>query len=302
MHSKIIKLLILIVMPLLLGLTRTKLTEEELNNNRDYYEVINATTGKKIEKVLYAEERVIETHIKSVLAIKEALTDEGIDPSQIRVLLYYDGLTIDDSSPPRIWQNKPHPDTISSPWLDLTRTISIDGESKITVRIDATAARLMLDLYSEPEYQSNIDNFLSIHSIRESCFARIVEKYEIAYKAAFSSVIILPLSQSKKEKFNEYLRSLNCLPKELREPMRALIKSSNKTLIGTAIGGLDFTTYNQLFFYCQDQAQKYYSELYAKLAIQGLRILESRLDPRMRWWIDASEGAEAVKECQGYMY
>ena len=39
--------------------------------------LLELTTGKKIEETLYAGERVIETHITTVSAIKEALINEG---------------------------------------------------------------------------------------------------------------------------------------------------------------------------------------------------------------------------------
>jgi hypothetical protein len=277
--------------PLLLASTQLKLTEQDLQNNRDYYEVINATTGEKIAKKLYTEERLIETHITVVSAIEKALANQGVAPSTVKVLLYYDGLAINDSWPPRIWQNKPHPDTITSPWLDLTKTVTNSGETRITIRIDATAARLLSDLYSKPEDKSNASGFLSIPSIKESCYSEMLyHKYE--------KVFIEVIGIDKKWVANQFRKSYSCVPKELREPLLSLFQSSNHSGIRLAFGGLSFTVPSQLFVHCQDEAEKYYSELYPQLAVRGLQILESELNPEPGWWTEIIDQIEPIQKCQ----
>jgi hypothetical protein len=298
------KLLSISMFPLLLASTQLKLTEGDLQNNRDYYEVINATTGEKIEEKLYTkEERLIETHIAVVSAIKKALANQGVAASTVKVLLYYEGLAIKDSWPPRMWQNKPHPDTITSPWLDLTKTVTNSGETRITIRIDATAARLMSDLYSQPEDKSNASGFLSIPSIKSSCFDKIIYKYELAILTFLGR--IPPVTQDPKEPWqdakearNESRKSFDCAPEELREPLMSLIKSSAHSGIGLAFGGLDFTVPSQLFDDCQDEAEKYYSELYPQIVVRGLQILESELNSEPGWWTEIIDQIEPIQKCQ----
>lgn len=291
------KLLSIAMLPLLLASNDLKMTEQDLQNNRDYYEFINATTGEKIEDKLYTEDRIVETHIKVVSAIKQALVNEDIDLSNVRILLYYDGLTESDSQAPRMWQAKPHPDTITSPWLDLTRTVTNSGETRVTIRIDATAARLLKDLYSKPKDKFNEDSFLSTPTIKESCYFKVIYKYEISFLKAFGRPVP-PINQDAKGAHEEFLKSSDCAPEKLREPLISLIKSSSKTNIGMAFAGMDFNVYDQLFVYCQDEAEKYYSGLYPRLIVRGLQILESKSSSKPNWWTEVIDEIEPIKECE----
>ena len=278
------KLLTIFMFPLLLASTQLKLTEEDIQNNRDYYEVIQATTGEKEERSLYAEDRVIETHITAVSAIKKALANEGVDPSKIRVLLYYDGLTIKDDSPPRKWQAKPHPDTITSPWLDITKTVTTSGETRITIRIDATAARLLSDLFAKPEDKYSVSDFLEIPSIKETCFSRMRSEY--------SSYGVIA-----KYAVKELHKSYSCAPEELREPLLSLFQSSRQAGLALAPHVFAYDIYYQLNLYCQDTAEKYYSELYPRLAVRGLQILERESNPEPKWWTEIIDRIEPIQKC-----
>ena len=233
MYKVMRNLSICLAFPFLLGSANLELTEQDIQNNRAYYEVINATSGQKIEKQLYAGKRVIQTHIATVLAIKEALGNQGIDPEKVRVLLYYDGLTISDSAPKRMWQTKSHPDTISSPWLDLTKTDTTSGETKITIRIDVTAARLLSDLYSDPEYKSKVDDFLSIPSIKQSCFSRMLNEYE-------------NYGLDKKLAVDKVRKIYGCVPEKLREPLLFLFRSSGLAILGNS-SFFPWSVHNQMF-------------------------------------------------------
>jgi hypothetical protein len=286
------KLLSIAMLPLLLTSNDLKFAEQDLQNNRDYYEVINATTGEKIEDKLYTEDRLIETHITAVSAIKKALANEGIDPSKVRILLYYDSLTVGDSSLPRMWQTKPHPDTITSPWLDLTKTVTNSGETTITVRIDVTAARLLKDLYSKPEDKSNEGSFLSIPTMKESCFRKIIFEYQ---KAASET-----LGLDAKWVANKTRKNYSCAPKKLREPLLSLFQSSKQEIshISMIFGLFDRSVHSQLFLYCQDEVKKYYSELYPRLAVRGLQILESESNPEPNWWTNVVDQIKPIQECQ----
>lgn len=293
------KLLSIAMLPLLQASNDLKLTEQNIQNNRDYYEVINATTGEKIEqrRLYYARDRVIQSHIAEVSAIKKALANEGIDPSAVEVLLYFDGLTTDDSFLPRTWKEKPHLDTITSPWLDLTTTITTSKETRITIRIDATAARLLKDLYSKPEDKSNEGSFLSIPTIKESCYSNVFNKYLIAFQKSLGRRVP-PINQDAKGAHKEFLKSSDCAPEKLREPLISLINSSDKSGIGMSFGIFHSDIYAQLFVHCQDEAEKYYSELYPRLAVQGLQTLESESSPKLKWWTEVIDEIEPIKECK----
>lgn len=285
MYKIILKLSLCLVLPLLIGSVNSEITEKNIENNRDYYEVIGATTGRKIEEKLYSEKRVIETHLTAVSAIKKAFANEGINPTSVKVLLYYDGLTISDSAPARMLQTKAHPNTISSPWLDLTKTVTTSGETRITIRIDATAARLLSDLYSKPEDKSNQDDFLSIPSIKQSCYFKVSDKYEkygLTRKLAASKVREI----------------YSCAPEELREPLLSLFKSSNHFGVGTTFPAFSYSVHNQLFLHCQDEAEEYYSDIYSQLAIQGLQILKGKFNPESKWWTEIIDCIKPVQECQ----
>lgn len=276
MHSELKKISILIMFPFLLGSTQLELTEQDIKNNRDHYEVIEATTGKKETSQFYAEDAVIATHIETVLAIKKVLAKEGINSSQVRILLYYDPITIRDDSPPRIWNSKSHVNTISSPWLDLTKTITTSGETKITIRIDATSSRLISDLFSQPDNKQNISAFLEIPSLTESCLLWMTNKY---IAARFEGGLLS--------------EDLYCASEELKKPLLLLFKSSN-----SSTGSFIFPVIDELDYYCQDEARKYYSEFYPQLAFQGLHMLEdkSAFDPM--WWREVYQKREPIEECK----
>lgn len=285
-----IQKLAVFMFPLLLGSTNLELAQNNINTRNRDYEVIEATTGKKTDNIeSYAEDRVIETHITAVSAIKKALANEGIDPAIVRVLLYYDSLFIDDSLPSRMWQTQPHPDTISSPWLDLTRTVTNSGETRIIIRIDATSSRLLSDLYSESADKSNISGFLEIPAIRQSCFSKIMD----AHTTAFIKIVY---QRQEGSVFDEVGKSYNCAPKKLREPLISLMRESH----GFGFGGLpvSYNSLRNLNYYCQDEAEQYYSQLYPRLAIRGLQILESKLNSEPKWWTEIIDQIEPIQECQ----
>ena len=291
------RLLIIFMFPLLLGSAQSRLTKTEIRNNRDYYEVIGATTGEKIEKTLYADERVIETHIKSVSAMRKTLTNEGIDPESIRVLIYYDNLIVDDSLLHRMWRTEDHPNTITSPWLDITKIITIFGETKITIRIDATGSRHLSDLFTKSENISNIGNFLSIPSITRNCSSRIISKYETAKLERFKNI---GTSESKSSRWvvDETRKSTGCAPKELRDPLISLIQSSDEHITITNSFLFNLSVFGHLVFNCQDEAEEYYSELYSNLAVKGLQVMESKSRSKSKWWTEIIGNIKPIKECR----
>jgi hypothetical protein len=292
----VIQKLVGFVFPLLLSSTHLKLAQNNINTQNRDYEVIEATTGKKTDNIeSYAEDEVIQTHTAAVSAIKKALANEGIDTSKVRVLLYYAGLTVGDSQPHRMWQAKPHPDTITSPWLDLTKTVTTSGETRITIRIDATDARLLSDLYSKPEDISNTRGFLSIPTIKNSCFRKIIFEYQKAVSET--------LGLDAKWVANKTRKNYSCAPEKLREPLLSLFQSSEQKIshMSMIFGLFDRSVYDQLFLYCQDAAEEYYSELYPRLAVRGLQIIESvdsKSNPKPKWWTEIIDQIEPIQECQ----
>lgn len=261
------------MLSLLLASSNLKLTIkdiEKIKNNRDYYEVIEATTGKQEVSQFYAEDQVIKTHIIAVSAIKKALANESIDLSKVRIVLYYDPIAIRDDLSSRIWNSKPHPNTISSPWLDLTKTITTSGETRITIRIDATAARIISDLFSKSKEKHHADSFLGIPSITESCFLRIADTYH--------TVKI----NSGRLKLKQVPKSFDCVPEELREPLLFLFESSYPGSLGSRAEPI----LNQLNYYCQNTVGEYYSKLYSNLTLKALQILESESKSKSKWWAE----------------
>lgn len=270
------KLLIISMFPLLLNSSNLKLAQNDINSLNKDYEVIQATTGEKESPRFYAEDPVVETHIQTVSAIKKALADRGIDPDRVRVLLYYDPIAIRDDSPPRIWNSKPHPNTITSPWLDMTKTVTTSGETRITIRIDATAARVISDLFSKPEERDNVSSFLSIPTLTESCLFWMTEQYT---KARFEGGLIPD--------------SLYCAPEDLRKPLLSLFKSAKPST-----GSLAEPVIFEFSYYCQNSARKYYSQLYPSLAIRGLKILESESNLDSKWWQNIIAHVQPIQECE----
>ena len=270
-------LLTIAIFPLLLALTQLKLSQNNINTQNRDYEVIEATTGKKTDNIeYYAEDPVIETHRAAVSAIKKALANEGIDTSKVRIMLYYDPIAIRDDSPPRIWNSKSHPNTITSPWLDLTKTVTTNGETKITIRIDATAARVVSDLFSKSEHKYNISGFLSIPSVTESCLLWMTAQYtEAIFRGGLTP------------------NRLSCAPEELRKPLISLFKSAKPST-----GSLYEPVIFELAYYCQNAVRAYYRELYSCLAVEGLQILDNKSKYDSQWWKKILEEVEPIQECE----
>jgi hypothetical protein len=63
-------------------------------------------------------------------------------------------------------------------------------------------------------------------------------------------------------------------------------------------GLFDHSVHSQLFLYCQDEVKKYYSELYPRLAVRGLQILESESNPEPNWWTNVVDQIKPIQECQ----
>ncbi|MEL6988588.1 MAG: hypothetical protein AAGK97_12260 [Bacteroidota bacterium] len=246
------------------------------------YRIINATTLTEHTIGAYTGRLNEQTHLIITSAIKEALVKEGVKPSEIEILLYFDYISIIDDTPIREWDSKPKPNTISSPWLELTETVTDSGEKKTVVRIDATYARLIYDLFSkQPSNKLDSDDFLEIPSIRDSCLFQAIESY--------------PPIKISSEDFNvrEVPDSFDCVPEQLREPLLSLFKSSEQDFIGS----FEIPVFRELGYHCQDAARKYYGELFPRLAVQALRILEGESQSKLRWWDEITKQIKPIKKC-----
>ena len=83
------------------------------------------------------------------------------------------------------------------------------------------------------------------------------------------------------------------MPEESREPLLFLFESSHPGLGSYAQPVID-----QLNYYCQNIAGKYYSELYPNLAIKALQILGSESKSKSKWWTEIVKPVEQTEECQ----
>lgn len=251
--------------------------------NLNKYKVINATTlVEHTTGGAYTGEENEQTHIITTSAIKEALINEGVEPSAIEILLYFDYVSISDDLPQRQWDSKPKPNTISSPWLELTETVNSYGENKIVVRIDATYARLIYDLFSKHSSDtSNANDFLEIPSIRSNCLGQAIRSYPPVRLNSPSLTL------------HEFSDSFDCVPEQLREPLLSLFKSSKQDFIGS----FEFPVFRELEYHCQGTAREYYRELYPQLAVQALKILKSSSELESEWWTEIVKDVKPVQRC-----
>ena len=89
----------------------------------------------------------------------------------------------------------------------------------------------------------------------------------------------------------------SCVPEKLKEPLLALFQSSPlKNIDGHSF--FDWSVYFQLSLHCQDEAEQYYSELYPRLAIRGLKIIEDEYNPKSEWWTEIIDHIKPIQECR----
>lgn len=246
------------------------------------YTVINATTLTEHTGGTYTGELNEQTHLITTSAIKKALIEEGIDASAIEILLYYDWMFINDNLSSVKWDSKYRSNTISSPWLELTKTVSDSGETKIVIRIDATYARLINDLFSEPDDKYKMNSFLGIPSVQQTCFEQMTENYQ-AIKLSSEELTV-----------SKVPNSFNCAPEELRKPLLSLFKSSSQEFSEPFLNHVA----EELDSNCQDAARQYYEKLYPRLAVRALRILNNEFNSDLRWWREIVKQTKPIEKCR----
>lgn len=246
------------------------------------YKVINATTLTEHTGETYTGELNEQTHLITTSAIKKALIAEGVDASAIEILLYYDWMFINDDVVPVKQRLQSDNNTISSPWMQLTKTVSDSGETKIVIRIDATYARLIYDLFSESGDQYNTNSFLGIPSVQQTCFKQMTESYQT-----------IKLS-SEELTVGKVPNSFNCAPKELRKPLLSLFKSSLQEFSEPFLNHVA----EELDSNCQNIARQYYERLYSRLAVRALNIINNEFNSDLHWWRKIMNQTKPVEKCR----
>lgn len=246
------------------------------------YEVIYAVTGKKIGFKDYAEEPVLQTHHAIVSAVKKAFAEEGVDASAINISLYYADLFPGGNLPRKNRHSVSSKNTILSPWMKLTKTVSNSGATGIEIHFDVTHFRLVFDLFSESNDKTETNNFLEIPFVSSTCMKEMTEGYTDA------------VQNSEDRKVREIPDAFSCAPESVRQPLLSLFKSSPQDFVSPFV----VNVMEELIFNCQDAARQYYSELYPRLAVKALQILESESNLEPMWWTKVVEQAKPIQQCQ----
>ena len=84
------------------------------------------------------------------------------------------------------------------------------------------------------------------------------------------------------------------MPEELREPLLFLFGQAKLN----SYSSIAFASIYELDYYCQNAAREYYSELYPRLAVKALQILESQSEYDIVWWKEVIEKVKPIKECE----
>ncbi len=258
------------------------------------YEIIDAVTQIKLQKV-YARTDIIQMYLVATAAMKDKILEKETDISSINIALYY-AMFLEFSlplanSPKEKWYPQRGERTISSPWLELTETVSVDGAREIEIRIDATGPKFVMDLFSDPYPRLIMDsffnpndraittNFLQVDPMSETCFVEATGSYKDV--SIGGSTVIFP-------------SGFSCVSEPLRRPLLSLFLSSKQEFF------LPFRPYVfDKLYECQDIAQDYYSELYTGLAIRALEILNSESEPEAMWWAGVlSQTDRHRRKCQ----
>ena len=241
------------------------------------YKVINATTLTEHTGGAYTGRLNEQTHLITTSAIKE-----GVDASEIEILLYFDWMFINDDITPIKQHLQSNNNTISSPWMQVTKTVSDSGEIVLLIRIDATYARLINDLFSESGDQYNKNSFLGIPSVQQTCFKQMTESYQtIKLSSEELTVSTVP-------------NSFNCAPEELRKPLLSLFKSSRQEFSEPFLNHV----VEELDSNCQIVARQYYKKLYSRLAVRALSILNNEFNSDFCWWSEIVKQTKPIEKCR----
>ena len=281
MYKVIKKLSLLIVFPFLLGSTCLS-TDKNNTNDFNSYQIIDIVTGEKKDPTSYTEEEVMQTYSFITSLIMKTLAKEGVDLSTVDITLYFAWMLGLEDSPKIKWLSTKDKQTISSPWMELTKIISSTGDTAFTIRLDATYSRLIFDVFGESKYETTAGNFLGVPLVKDTCFQKIVYDYLDAVASSENLII------------RQVPKSFDCAPEILRKPLFNWFESSQLDFSGTFL----FYVLKELDVNCQDAAREFYKELYSLLAVRALEILDSQLEPNPIWWRDVIEEIEPIKKCQ----
>ena len=262
------------------------------------YEVVDATTSKKINPNLYKRYETIQINLNATSATKEALLKQEIDISSINILVYYSEIFTGNIITERaeklakeqyssllnqgfiLEQRK-----LSSPWMQFTKTVFESGKSEVIIEIDATYSRLIMDLFSNHNSRDENKIFREISPIEQACFYEIERAYVNA--EMFSGSLSV----------NELDDAFGCVQKPLRQPLLSLFKSANQIFLTSMVEPV-VRRLNS----CQQTVEEYYGLLYPHLAVRALEILNSDSDPDHTWWTEVIREIEPIQKCPKDVY
>lgn len=283
MYTIIKKSLILVVFSLIISSEYLKAAQENATDFNSY-RIINAVTGNELNLETYSKEvEIIKTNLTVTSEIRKTLVENGINLSKIDISLYFEGLfvssLVDDYDQEQISNQMSNDQTVSSPWMELTKTFLNSGEKKIEIKIDATDSRLMMDAFSYRGEAFTVKGFREIPDIKQTCFNK-VEKAYVSNKMSDGYEIF------------ELADAFDCVPKPMRRPLLSLFESSDQVFLST----MTELVYQKLDI-CSIKVQDYYSRLYPLLALRALQILESNSNPEPFWWMDIVKQIHPIQVC-----
>ena len=271
-----IKIAMLILL-FLLGTTSVGFAQSQIPDFNSY-QIVSASTGNVYELKAFDEEKIIQTNLEVISKVKNILIRNKIDVSKINILLYVDELSTDIKRL-RTEKNSINLQVVSSPWIELAQTINNSKTTEIELKIDAGYVRLMMDLFSYQNEAITVQGFRKIPYIDSACFKKIEKAY-------------ISNEMSDGYEIFQLANAFDCVPKPMRRPLLSLFESSPQT----DLFPITESVYQKLDS-CLDTAKKYYSQLYPRLILRGLQILESKSDPESLWWIEILEQLEPINRC-----
>ncbi len=154
-----------------------------------HYKIIDAVTGSELKFKEYAKYSTSYLYLAATAAMKKKILEKEADISKINITLYYARLYAVTDLPEEKWYPQRGERTISSPWLELTETVSVSGAREIEIHIDATESRFVMDLFSDPYPRLMMDsffnpnertimtNFLQVDPMSQICLEEAIESY-----------------------------------------------------------------------------------------------------------------------------
>ena len=265
-------------------LASTFLSSEKVNPDFNTYRIIVPQTRNEYDYDTYSKEvEIIQTNSYVVSLIKEYLFKNDIDISNINITLYLEELSTSRKGNKLKNTINPSSKIVSSPWMELIETTNFDGEVERELKIDAGYVRLMLDLFADPKEKFVTETFQEVSSLSQTCFRKIED--------AYTSYMTRKYLIYGRELF-ELTSAFDCAPEPIRIPLLSVFLSASQTDLFPMIEPV-----YQRLERCLPTAQEYYSELYPRLALRALQILESDSTPNNKWWTKVTKKIDPIQLC-----